>query len=364
MQKIGASTLGLVAFFILTAAPGAAFALTTVEGGNLINQTWTKAKSPYLVKGDVTVPAGSTLKIQAGVEVRFAAGDAQGSGKDAALSELTVKGKLRVNGTAASPVIFRSDDAPEKATWYGILVAPEASATIKYAVIKDAKDGITSEAPAKFHLKQSKISNMGNAGVVLRAGDSLLDGVELYDNQFGVLATGQTNSTLHNILAYHNSQSGVQIQAGPNAEMAFTIHSSTFYKNKTSGVILYCFPRSRAKVALFNSISTENEQYGFEATSTDPKEPCVFNASHSNAWGNGRANLRRVETGEGMLSANPQFVNAAKGDFRLKPSSVAIDAGTKTGAPRHDLAGTKRPLNGDGINQREYDMGAYEAAPR
>ena len=35
----------------------AAFA-TTIPGGNIINQTWTPAGNPYLIQGDVTVPAG------------------------------------------------------------------------------------------------------------------------------------------------------------------------------------------------------------------------------------------------------------------------------------------------------------------
>jgi hypothetical protein len=57
-----------------------AAAETTIAGGNVINQTWTAAGSPYLVQGDVTVPLGAYLRIQAGAEVRFSETDGQGSG--------------------------------------------------------------------------------------------------------------------------------------------------------------------------------------------------------------------------------------------------------------------------------------------
>jgi hypothetical protein len=45
---------------ILGSLAGRADAQTTVPSGNLVgSQTWTAAGSPYLVAGDLTVPAGS-----------------------------------------------------------------------------------------------------------------------------------------------------------------------------------------------------------------------------------------------------------------------------------------------------------------
>jgi hypothetical protein len=56
--RVALFTLALIA----AAASGAA-ADTIVAGGNVINQTWTPAGSPYIVQGDVTVPVGASLTI-------------------------------------------------------------------------------------------------------------------------------------------------------------------------------------------------------------------------------------------------------------------------------------------------------------
>ena len=63
-------------------------------------------------------------------------------------------------------------------------------------------------------------------------------------------------------------------------------------------------------------------------------------------------------SGTGNIDVNPQFANASKGDFHLKPGSPCSGAGTSVGAPATDKDGTPRP--------NPPSMGAYEpaAAPR
>src|SRR2546430_10707247 len=119
-----------VSLLVLAWASHAA-ASTTVSGGIVANQTWTAAGSPYLVQGDVTIPAGGQLTIEPGTIVQMASTDAQVAGRDASRIEITVKGILNINASGAAPAIFEAQAGMAPKTWYGIVIQDStSSATI------------------------------------------------------------------------------------------------------------------------------------------------------------------------------------------------------------------------------------------
>lgn len=67
--------------------------------------------------------------------------------------------------------------------------------------------------------------------------------------------------------------------------------------------------------------------------------------------------VQGVTSGTGNQIVNPQFVNAAAGNYALSGCSPAINAGNNTGVMLTDITGATRIQNGT------VDMGAYETVP-
>jgi hypothetical protein len=82
----------------------------------------------------------------------------------------------------------------------------------------------------------------------------------------------------------------------------------------------------------------------------------VFSPSYAARYGGICADQTGVN---GNIGADPRFVQPSS-DLHLGCGSPAVDAGTSTGAPPVDIAGTSRPLDGNGDSVAAVDMGAYE----
>ncbi|HHE40793.1 MAG TPA: hypothetical protein ENL10_04755, partial [Candidatus Cloacimonetes bacterium] len=83
----------MVIFIFLIVTSTSLFAQTQVNG--VQSGTWTVANSPYLVIGEIIVPTGQTLTIEAGIEINF-----QGHYK------FTVHGNLQAIGTETDSIFF------------------------------------------------------------------------------------------------------------------------------------------------------------------------------------------------------------------------------------------------------------------
>jgi hypothetical protein len=94
----------LWAFLLFSSA--ATHAQTNIPPGPVFG-TWTESGSPYLIQGEITIPADSTLTIQPGVDVVF-----QGHYK------FIVHGYLRALGTETDSILFTAADTT--IGWHGI----------------------------------------------------------------------------------------------------------------------------------------------------------------------------------------------------------------------------------------------------
>ena len=124
-------------------------AVVSIMPGGLIgeNLLWKKSWSPISVNGDLIIPAGRTLTIEAGSVIRFAAADDGKSGFRPAMCELIVEGTLLANGTAADPVRMISASAvPTRTDWDGIRITADRNqepSVLNYLEISGAERGVT-----------------------------------------------------------------------------------------------------------------------------------------------------------------------------------------------------------------------------
>lgn len=141
-------------------------ALTLVPSGN-VSGTWTLANSPYMIQGNVTVPAGSLLEIEPGVQVLF-----QG------YYQLKVLGALYAVGNVADSIRFSvadttgfSNRAMIQGGWRGIFFenATTDSSFIAFADFSHFKDttfsGYIYPSPAAISMYLSKKVDIRNTRI-------------------------------------------------------------------------------------------------------------------------------------------------------------------------------------------------------
>jgi len=144
-----------------------------------------------------------------------------------------------------------------------------------------------------------------------------------------------------------------------------TITNCTFSDNDANeGGAIHCYRDS--SVTLNNCIlwgnsasSSGDEIYIYD----DPSYPsyatlnycCVDNTGYGGKTGN----IKEYR----CIHKDPQFVDAANGDYHLKDTSPCIDAGDNSLVPSGvttDLDGNQRIVDGDNDSTATVDIGAYE----
>jgi hypothetical protein len=106
--------------------------------------TWTAADAPFLLYGDVTVPAGQTLTIEPGVAVKALPNqDASGSGLHESKVELVVHGALIAEGTETDSILMiSSSPTGGLGVWGGVRADEGASLRMAHARVSGAAVGV------------------------------------------------------------------------------------------------------------------------------------------------------------------------------------------------------------------------------
>jgi hypothetical protein len=231
--------------------------------------------------------------------------------------------------------------APEHACWGAGLSVTNGQATLRRVIVRDNVARCTS-GQSGGGAGGGLDANNDEGPASLRVEDSLI-----LRNQAGdhgsALNTWQTTVDLVNVVVAGNGRHVLALNA-----TTFSAANITVAGNDPSGHALLDFDQP-STITLLNSIVWNSGGIACGAGGG----ACDFTYS----------DLQGGWPGAGNIDVNPQFVDAANGNYRLRWGSPAIDAGTNSGAPPFDLEGVARPQDGNFDGIRVADMGAYERQP-
>ncbi len=217
----------------------------------VVDTTWSKVDSPYVVSDNVTVGIGVCLTIEAGVEIRFEQG-----------RELAVDGELAIQGTEAEPILFTSNESvPAPGDWESIRFRDNAVDFVNFsnAIIEYAVTGLVADRAAPLvgncvvrHCASEGLlfldvqNNLEVSGNLLEqnGGDGLrvqncwnldITGNTIQDNGMSGISLGWMDITrISGNIIQNNAGPGINFSSSGWAEL--TIQSNIIMNNMDSGI--------------------------------------------------------------------------------------------------------------------------------
>ncbi|OQB43031.1 MAG: flagellar basal body rod modification protein [Candidatus Latescibacteria bacterium ADurb.Bin168] len=336
-------SFGFALLFAALALGVASSHAETPVSGDIATTTWLASGSPYRVTGTVTVPAGNTLTIEPGVDVLFDA-DVQ----------FVVNGNLQALGTEAQNIRFMKGTAAE---WGGIRLSGGQANSIAFAQVSGGHADGASEP-----------DNRGGGIHASGTGTTLfLDHVAIVANRAendggGVFVTESASVNATKCVFRDNvvgdSGGGLDARNGATIYVSECVFQNNVAENGGGSAILLVDDGAASSAAIAkctvvgNSVLTGHGAVWVGGSSSANVSNCIF-------WGNAPdqvflyggtvsvaySDIQGGYAGDGNINADPLFVNAATGDFRLMAGSPCIDAGDPAS-----------PLDPDGTRA---EMGAF-----
>ena len=242
----------------------AIYGATLLPGGELNSDTtWSKAESPYLVTGDITVNQGVTLTIEPGVTLLFLGNsDDQGnssSGRTPNDSELIVYGQLVAMGTTSEPIVFTSSlQDPFIGDWGGIYFSgaccPIVQTTLQHVVVEYSSYGVWLAYYGDLAITDSVIRYSANNGVnvdYLNQGTLTVGGSTITNNAGnGIYDRNYSVSTISGNEISDNGNYGLHHRYGT----ALTVSGNIMAGNSNGNIYAY-FSQPGTPVIQNNTVS-------------------------------------------------------------------------------------------------------------
>ncbi len=346
--------------------------VSIMPGGSISeNLVWKKAWSPIDVNGDLIIPAGRTLTIEAGCVVRFAAADNGKSGFRPAVCEMIVDGTLLAEGTSINPVRLISASAvPTRSGWDGIRLTAAANqeeSVLKNIEISGAERGLSlyssnaviSSFTARYC--QTGFSLQGASGTILtgflfedcetafiseNSWNCSVDDLKIRNSSVGVRLAGNGNFSMR-----HFDLRGIRETALVAADKDRTILRNGLIKSLRTGiavgaaggdfqyltidagngVIVEGVSLPIIRNCIMVNLGTSGTGYGIE----DRNPGSARSYPYNNIFGFKQATVGCDQLGAPVINLDPIFVGgrADEYDYRLRASSPIITASDKNAEP-------------------------------
>jgi hypothetical protein len=340
------AALGLV--MVSAGSPGVR-ADTEVCGTLSLAAEWTAKGSPYLVTGDIFIPATSRLRIGPGVTVRFAKprpcpADAhphveeEMDWADSAYTGIRAEGTFYSLGTEEQPVTFEPAEAKAGAVgWDGIRLSGQqaGAAEIAFSVFRGANQAVTAEK-AGFFIHHSLFEG-NNTGVLagLRGDVGVVNCDFIGNFSAGIVIRKGGPRIANNIFAGNRSY-GIWADGRP----AIQTWSNAFWGNREEAC--YKCPYAVLQPAKVNANQDTCDKFGnlaadpifqgspsFEAAqeadvATDTPAHLVKDAQLAKMEADARA---KEEKAKGKKKKKKEYVPLGKGPYVLSRYSKLINAG-------------------------------------
>jgi hypothetical protein len=367
MKKIVITTI--VSFYLVIVLFGQNKLPTTISKDTIL----TKANSPYLIASNTTVSPGATLKIEAGVTVKF--------GPQAIL---TISGSLIVQGTKNDSVYFVSSaqgiqweyilnnysndieiyyvktsgnkrflfgngknnvvishcNIESLARGYGedcIAVEGGKKVTIEYITLKGAggkiannikNDAIDLDDIDSCFIGYNRVSNFSDDGVDIgtQTRYAYIHDNFLNNTNYGVTVGESSKAYLVNNVSYHND-GGFQAHTGA----IIYCENNTLYAN-TVGV--ECFHSEEGTVKETGGTAIMRNTIFSQSTGVD-----IYSQTSSKVEITYSISDKDTLAGNDNFKADPMLIDPANGNFNLKDGSPCIKAGIDSSNNKVDIGG-------------------------
>lgn len=219
------------------------------------------------------------------------------------------------------------------------------------------------EGSSNGKIYNNDISRHESAGIYIDAWSGTSHDIEIFSNKVydgrasgrGIALASENGGSLKNIIVYNNV---IYSNAATGIDLSWyskgfidniSIISNTVYNNGLvdswgGGISADYIPATN--VIIRNNIVSKNNHYSIRAKNT--------NAVIDYNLIDGYIGEQEETKGSNYVEGDPQFINPASADFRLKSSSPAVEKGSVNSVPHMDFDGNIRPWN------VSYDIGAFE----